>query len=214
MGPDHSLLQAVAEQLLLMRPAHPLRVAIDGRTASGKTTFADALADILRRSQRPVIRASIDGFHHPATVRHRQGRFSPDGYYEDARDFAAMRSRLLGPLGPSGDRSYETRTFDLERDRPVRTRSHRAADDAILLVDGTFLQRSELEGAWDFVIFLNVSQEEARRRGVSRDQSILGGQAAATELYLRRYGPAFERYEAECSPAERAHVIVENPARS
>lgn len=38
---------------------HPTRVAIDGRSTSGKTTFANALADTIRACDREVLRASI-----------------------------------------------------------------------------------------------------------------------------------------------------------
>jgi uridine kinase len=187
-----------------------VRVAVDGRTASGKTTFADELASAISGAGRTVIRASVDGFHHPAAVRHRQGRLSPDGYYEDARDLTAVRNLLLEPLGPNGNGCYVTQTFDLERDRPVEPEVKQAGEDAVLIVDGTFLQRPELRSAWDFVIFLDVPEDEARRRGVNRDYTALDGQAGASELYSRRYGPAFSRYELECNPADRADVVIDN----
>ena len=84
----------------------------------------------------------------------------------------------------------------------------------MLIVDGTFLQRPELRDAWDFVIFLDVPAEEARRRGVERDASDLGGTTAVSELYDRRYGPAFARYDAECRPADSADVIMDSTGRS
>jgi hypothetical protein len=39
-----TLLDEVAEAISAVRIDHPLRVAVDGRTAAGKTTFADELA--------------------------------------------------------------------------------------------------------------------------------------------------------------------------
>jgi uridine kinase len=201
---------AVADRLLSLRLGHPVRVAVDGRTASGKTTFADELASVISGAGKSVIRASLDGFHHPAKVRHQKGRFSSDGYYEDARDLSAVRTLLLEPLGPEGDRSYIAQTFDLERDQPVEPEVHYAQIDAVLIVDGTFLQRPELKSAWDFVIFLDVPEDEARRRGIDRDRIGLGGPAGALELYSRRYCPAFSRYELECSPAEGADVLIDN----
>jgi uridine kinase len=203
---------AVVDRILSLDLAHPVRVAVDGRTASSKTTFADDLACAIRAFGKTVVRASVDGFHHAAKVRHRQGRLSPDGYYEDARDLDAIRQLLLEPLGLNGDRSYVTQTFDLENDRPVDPVAQRAGEDTILIVDGTFLQRPELRSAWDFVVFLDVPEHEARQRAVDRDADTLGGRARALELYARRYGPAFSRYQVECKPAERADVVLENSA--
>jgi uridine kinase len=205
-----SSIEAIAHRVVALRQSHPTRVAVDGRTASGKTTFADELAAAIERLGRRTIRASIDGFHRPKAVRHRRGRLSPDGYYEDARDVNAMRKLLLDPLGPSGDRMYVTTTFDLERDEPRKPSPRLASEDAVLVVDGTFLQRPELSSAWDLVIFLDVPEEVARRRGVERDSLALGGETSTSELYLQRYGPAFTRYETECSPAEQADVLIDN----
>jgi uridine kinase len=188
--------------------SHPTRVAIDGRTASGKTTFADDLADGLRGSGKEVVRTSVDGFHNPATTRYRQGRLSPDGYYEDARNLDAIRERLLVPLGPGGNRNYVTHSFDLVLDRSVDPESRRAPEGAILIFDGTFLQRPELRSHWDFVIFLDIGRDEARSRGVNRDSAALGGKRRASELYRQRYEPAFARYTSECDPARRADVVI------
>jgi uridine kinase len=85
-------------------PTRPARVAVDGITAAGKTTFADELAALLGGIGAHVVRVSMDGFHHPRAVRDRQGRASPNGYYEDAYDLAGLRRHLLDPLGPDGDR--------------------------------------------------------------------------------------------------------------
>ena len=210
MAANHPAIEDVVERIRKLRLPHPVRVAVDGRTASGKTTFANALAVAMQHCGRHVIRASVDGFHRPRLERHRQGRLSPDGYYEDARDLEAMRQLLLDPLGPGGDRVYVTGSFDLHRDEPLERVPERASNDAVLIVDGTFLQRPELKPSWDFVIFVSVSAEEARRRGIERDASALGGTATASELYDQRYGPAFVRYETECRPADHADVIVAN----
>jgi uridine kinase len=210
MATNHAAIEHVAKTILNLSLSHPVRVAVYGRTASGKTTFADALAAMMQQGGHRVIRASIDGFHRPRVERHRQGRTSPDGYYENARDLQAMRRLLLDPLGPGGDRNYVTASFDLGRDEPLARTPARAPDDAVLIVDGTFLQRPELRPAWDLVIFLDVHAEEARRRGVERDACALGGTAAAAELFDRRYGPAFDRYDADCRPAIHADFVLDN----
>jgi len=205
-----SVVEAIAEAICSLRLSHPPRVAVDGRTASGKTAFADELAIALERFGRSVIRASIDGFHRPKAVRYRQGRLSPDGYYEDARDLGGVRRLLLDPLGPNGDGLYTLSTFDLEEDKPLEPEQLRAAAAAVLVVDGTFLQRPELRSEWDFVAFLDVPEDEARRRGIERDAPNLGDQESTFVLYDRRYGPAFARYLTECNPRACADVVIDN----
>jgi uridine kinase len=60
------------------------RVAVDGVDGVGKTTFADKLSSAIERIGRPVIRASVDGFHNPRELRYRRGRASPEGFYLDS----------------------------------------------------------------------------------------------------------------------------------
>ena len=135
---------------------------------------------------------------------------SPDGYYEDVRDLGAVRARLLDPLGPGGNRSFVTETFDVASDRRIERASQQADDDAILLVEGSFIQRPELRPHWDFVIFLDVPTEEAHRRGMARDQVAMGGVDRASELYRKRYEPAFTRYVLECDPIGQADAVIDN----
>lgn len=51
-----------------------------------------------------TVRVSLDGFHHPAAVRHRRGRHSPEGFFLDSYDYAAFRRLVLDPLAPGGAR--------------------------------------------------------------------------------------------------------------
>jgi uridine kinase len=193
----------------LARP-HPIRVALDGRSASGKTTLANELANALMARNRTVITASVDGFHRPRTERYRQGRGSPVGYLDDARDHAAIRRLLLDPLGPGGDRLYRTMSFDLDKDEPFEQPPRLADETDILIVEGTFLQRPELVDGWDVVVFVETSEEVATRRAIERDQHHLGGRDRAALLHANRYQVAFAIYEQRWKPRETAHLIIGN----
>jgi uridine kinase len=66
-----TLLNDLATRIASIHVVHPLRVAVDGVDASGKTVLADELVAHIEARGRPVVRASIDGFHNPAAVRRR-----------------------------------------------------------------------------------------------------------------------------------------------
>jgi uridine kinase len=197
-------LTAIAGLIVAVRRPHPVRVAIDGVAAAGKTTVADELAPLVEARGRPVVRASADGFHRPRAERYRRGDESPDGYYEDAFDLAALGRELLEPLGPGGSRRYRTATFDLGADAPLDAAHGVAPADAVLLADGVFLQRPELAGCWDFVVFVDVPAAEALRRALARDGEHL------RRRYERRYQPAERRYLAAVGPGRRADVVLDN----
>jgi uridine kinase len=205
-----AVLAALAEHISALALPHPTRIAVDGVDAAGKTTLADALVPLIEQCGRPVIRASVDNFQRPRVVRYARGSLSPDGYYEDAFDDAALRGALLDPLGPHGDRRYRTQMFDYRRNEPIDAPLQVAPANAVVLVDGVFLQRPELNGCWDLVVFLDVPFEVSLARALERDAALFGSTEVVHERYARRYIPAQQRYLAECRPREGADIVIEN----
>lgn len=210
-----AMLALLVEIVDAHRPQHPLRVAIDGPDAAGKTTLADELAERLRTGDREVIRASIDGFHRRRVERRRRGDLDPLGYYEDSFDYRLLRRLLLDPLAPGGDRRYRTAGFDFRTDERVETPERTATRDAVLLFDGVFLLRPQLVDVWDVRIFVSVDLDESMRRGIDRDADLFGSHAAAERRYRARYAAAQRLYFEESGPIEKADVVVINddPAR-
>lgn len=204
------MLAAIADRILETERPHPVRVAIDGPDAAGKTTLADELAARLRAAGRPVIRASVDDFERPRAERYRRGRDAAEGYRLDAFDHPALVRLLLDPLGPGGDRRYRTTALDLERDVPRLAGPETAGDDAVLLVDGVFLLRPDLAGHWDVRVFVQVSAETTLARALRRDVPALGDEATVEARYRARYLPAQADYLALDGPLEAADMVIEN----
>jgi uridine kinase len=162
-------------------------------------------------SARPVVRVGIDHFKRAVALRTAYPADSPESYYLDSWDNAAIVRWLLAPLGPGGDRHYRSAVMDLPAlnavDGPVLV----APDDAILIADGCFLQRPELNPYWDLRVWLDVDFEDVLRRGVERDKSWMGGSAdAARARYLSKYIPGERRYIEDVNPRRNAQVVVDN----
>ena len=188
-----------------------LRVAIDGPDAAGKTTLADDLADTLRRSGASVLRASIDGFHHPASLRHRRSESNPTlSYFEDSFDYPAVRRLLLDPLGPSGNHRIRTRVFDHRSDQPIHESPHTAPEDSVLLFDGVFLLRPELAECWDLSIYLSVDPAVTLERALTRDLSLFGTRAKTEQRYRARYLPGQAHYLSSVDPEQHTDVFIGN----
>jgi uridine kinase len=76
--------------------------------------------------------------------------------------------------------------------------------EGLLLVDGIFLLRLELNDLWTFRVFVYVPLEISIERGIARD----GPEIAP--LYRARYAPGQRRYLDAVRPAERADAVVDN----
>ncbi|GAB6421309.1 uridine kinase [Bacillus luti] len=189
---------------------HPTRVGVSGITASGKTTFANELAEEVKKRGVPVTRASIDDFHNPRVIRYTQGKESARGYYEDAHDYTAFKERLLIPLGLAGNLHYETISHNLITDIPVQNEPLVAPPNMVLIVDGTFLLKKDIEHLFDYKIFVDTDFEIARKRGAKRETEAFGSYEKAEKMFLNRYHAACKMYIDEHNPKECADVIFQN----
>jgi uridine kinase len=186
-----------------------VRVAVDGRTAAGKTTLGHELAWSLSDAGRVVLRASLDDFKRPWAEAHHYDRVSGEGYYRNAFDLDAIRELLLDPAYPTGTGLVALCSID-----PITQVDHSAtrvtmANDGILIVDGVFALRPELDRYWDLRIWVDVDRALSVRRGIRRDAA-REGLTQAKALHRERYGPAETIYVADADPVRRADIVVDN----
>jgi uridine kinase len=205
-----TLLRRLAEHIDALSLPHPVRVAVDGIDAAGKTTLANELVPFLHSRGRPVIRASIDGFHRPRSERYRRGATSGEGYYLDAFDYSAVRAALLEPLGPGGSDRYQPAVFDFRTDHPPVAPKEDAPRNAVLVMDSVFLLRPELEALWDYRIWVEVPFDVALARARERDVGLMGTDVEVLIRYQARYIPGQQLYLRTVHPHKRADAIVFN----
>lgn len=204
------VLEALGQELLDQRTTHPLRVAIDGITAAGKSMLADELATATNSRGRRVVRLSMDDFHNPRARRYLRGRRSAEGYYEDAFDFEALAEDVLKPLGEHPIPTCRRRLRGLTTDDEIEDEWELAAPDSIVLVDGTFLQRPEIAALSDTRIFVATSFAVALQRAMGRDAEIFGGAEQAPRIYEGRYHAACRRYLQSVDPGSLATYVIDN----
>ncbi|GAA4929635.1 uridine kinase [Actinoplanes utahensis] len=195
----------VAARILALGDTGP-RIAVDGVDGSGKTTFADRLAERVRSLGRPVVRISLDDFHHVRAIRHRRGRDSPDGFWLDSYDYERFHRDVLAPFAPGGSRRYRPAAHDLTTDAVLDPEPRTAEPTAVLLVDGLFLHRPELVTAWDLSVFLDVPFEVTALRMSLRD----GTPPDPDHPGMRRYVAGQRIYFRACSPQSQATILIDN----
>jgi uridine kinase len=147
---DEVLDEVVRSVLVLAGPR--VIVGIDGRSGSGKSTFADEVTARLERAGRTVLRSTTDSFHRPRAERMRLGPTSAQGYYVDSHQLDTIATELLAPFA-SGAAQVRVAAFDEPSDSAVDVTSH-VPSDAVLVFDGLFVHRPELAGFWDLSVLL------------------------------------------------------------
>jgi uridine kinase len=186
-----------------------LRIAVDGRTAVGKTSFGHELAAALNALGRPTLRACFDDFKNPWSEAHLYDRLSGEGYYRNAYDFPAAVNLLLRPAGPDGDGRVTLCSRDPLTGASHQGKTVQAADNAILIVDSVFAFRAQYNDHWDYRIYLDVDRELSIARGIARD-SELEGLEEAENLHRNRYSVAERIYSTEVDPRSLADVVIDN----
>jgi uridine kinase len=204
------LIDSLAAEISAVSPAR-LRIAIDGLTAAGKTSFGHELALGLRRLGRSTLRASFDNFKKPWRDAREKGydRMSGDGYYRNAPDFESARSLLLEPAGARGSGLVVLCAHDPLTGADYRATTVQAPPDAVLVVDSVFAFRPEYNEFWDCRIWLHIDPDLALERGIERDAET-EGRVEAERLHRDRYHVAEMIYIAEVDPMALADVVIDN----
>lgn len=195
---------ALTDRIVALLPQQRIAVAVDGVDGAGKTVLADELAGMVGH-RRHVVRVSIDGFHHPRAVRYRDGR-GPQQFYRDSYDYAAFRAAVLEPFRCGVP--VTPAVNDVEQDRRIDLPTVPVQADTVLLVDGIFLQRPELQSAWDAAVFVHVPFAVSVPRGNARFPGLHDSDPEAESN--GRYVSGQRLYLDEVRPRERATWILDN----
>jgi uridine kinase len=212
--PRTSFLRELRTEIAHNYPAGRVTVAIDGAEGSGTAEFADDLAAVYREAGTDTARASMRDFHLPRASRHLHGRSDAGDYYERSFDYETLRRVLIDPFRMAGSTGFQTAAFDVARDAPVISAWETGPADMVLIVDGPFLLRKEIRGAWNFSVLLDVPLAGAYARLAATQGRDPDPEAASNARYVggwRRYGETEE-------PQYLASFVVdladqEHPAR-
>jgi len=191
-------------------PERTLIVGIDGLGGAGKSTVSDSLPDLLGRENYNTVLLHIDDFIHPRRVRYNESYAEWECYYNLQWRYDYLLERVIKPIRSGGDFACDVELYDKEKDSyftiplciPV---------GSIVIIEGVFLQRSELEGVFDFMIYIDVSEDERLARVLDRD-GYIGDSEQIKSKYDGRYFPAERHYVKACAPAENADLVIRGMA--
>ena len=194
-------LEAIATEILHNYNKGRATVAIDGRHGSGQSEFADGLSEALRLTGAHVFRASIDDFFRPRRDRERDGWLDGTAHYREAYDYSLLRRVLIDPFRTGGSTGFVLTGFDELRDQPVfQPKWMSAGFDAILIIDGVFLNRPELASLWNYSIWVTTPAQVPKVDDSRYDEQ-------------KRDVEADAAYIADANPSEKATAIIDNQDR-
>lgn len=173
----------------LMVERERVLVAIDGGSASGKTTLGALLQSIYAC---PVFHMD-DFFLRPE--QRTPERFSEPGGNVDRERFL---SEVLLPLreGKTVDyRRFDCKTFTIASPRRIEP-------GRLNIIEGAYAMHPDLAPYYDLTVFLAVSAEKQRERILKRNAP------AQAELFFDRWIPLEQRYFAALNVPERCDLTI------
>ena len=185
-------------------------IAIDGIDASGKTNFSSRLKSELAKSNIIAEIISIDDFHNEKKTRYKKGRHSPIGFYLDSYNYSTFLEQTIVPFKKQKT-TITSKYFDLEKDK-IQIEQINLKSIKMLIVEGIFLHRKELNKYWDYSIYLDITFEEGLKRNIERDKTATTNQKikTLTEKYNTRYKAGQLIYLEQNQPQSKANLIIDN----
>ncbi len=134
----------------------PFVIAIDGRSASGKTTFASRLSEMVGT---PVIHT--DAFLRP---RNKDGALEISEY---SGNFDIDRFKSEAVRGMMGGKDFCISVFDCKKGMISETVNYSRSD--VFIVEGAYSLHPELGKYWDLALFFDVDPETQKKRIIDRN---------------------------------------------
>ena len=191
----HVSFSEITERITRLQSTQPLvLVAIDGPAGSGKTTFAQAIADSLRATGFPISVVKTDLFVRPVSERWTGSSVDmPIGY---DLDWERLRDQVIIP--PREGSHARAQLYDWVSDelgpwqviKPV----------GVTIIDGVFSLRNELASHYDLRIWLECPHKKRLKRLSSRGDT--------PQHELDWWLPIERRYVKCHNPAARADFII------
>lgn len=183
-----------------------LLVGMDGLGGAGKSTAAEKLKCRLNERDIGVGILHIDDFINPRAVRYNDAYPQWECYYNLQWRYDYLIDEILAPIKTEGSFSKMIELYDKENDSYLKE-AFCTSNGGIVIVEGIFLQRKELSGIFECMVYIDVPEKTRLERVLKRDVYI-GSAEDIADKYEKRYFPAERKYLSECDPIGSADYIL------
>ena len=175
----------------LLKTKEKLTVAIEGGSATGKSTLGEALAKLYEAN----LFHADDYFLQP--YQRTEQRLNEAGGNMDRERFSG---EILAGISSGGDFNY--RPFDCSKQiisEPVFVRAN-----PINIIEGAYSMHPEMKGNYDLKVFLKVSEETAKKRIEKRNSPEM------QRRFFNEWIPMEQKYFKAFSIEENCDIIIIN----
>ncbi len=182
---------------MLEKSSGRVLLGIDGCGGSGKSTFARRLVDALAQGGADSQIIHMDDFYKPSVQRLPQCESL--ALIGSDFDWQRLRRDVLKPLSENKSGHYQR--YDWPTDTLAEW--HEVQSRGIIVVEGIYSTRYELDALYDLTFWLYCSRSERLDRGVARDGE------SKRDLWEKFWMPAEDRYVELDEPHRRAKMLVD-----
>lgn len=204
------LTKYIIETIKAIKKDWPLIIAFDGVDTSWKTTLADIVYETMKKENIfSPLRVQIDKFHNPKELRMKRWELSPEWFFYDSFNIAAIFENIIFPI-KNWWNTINLGIFDYKVNQKIEMNIREITQNTVILFDGIFMNRDELYKYWDLSIFLDISFETVLKRAIKRDIEIFWSEENIKKRYNEKYIPWEKIYLRMCKPKDRADIIIDN----
>lgn len=198
----------IADRILSVRSTERTTIiGIDGLGGAGKSTISQSISDLLKGERLSVIVLHIDDFIHTRSVRYNGDYEEWECYYKLQWRYDYLLDEIIFPIKKGNSITKKVELYDKDNDRYYLYEVD-APVGSIVIIEGVFLQRKELCGVFDYMIYIDIP-EEVRLTRVLRRDGYIGDDNQIKLKYDNRYFPAERHYVRECAPVQNADFVIE-----
>lgn len=182
-------------------------LGIDGLGGAGKSTISEKICNEFENKMFHTILLHIDDFIHIREIRYNSSYPEWQCYYKLQWRYDYFTD-VINALKQSINIEQEIELYDKDNDC-YSIKSYFVKNKTVIVVEGIFLQRKELQGLFDYMVYIDVPEEVRMCRVLKRD-TYIGNEQQITDKYENRYFPAERHYFNKYSPDRKADFIICN----
>ena len=181
-------------------------IGIDGLGGAGKSKISEQICEYFNENQYHTVLLHIDDFINIKKVRYNDAYSDWQCYYDIQWRYDYFALSVIDKIKTSAISSVDVELYDKDKDT-YYIQNYSIEKKTIVIVEGIFLQRKELCGIFDFMIYIDIPEDIRLKRVLMRD-TYMGNQQQIKDKYENRYFPAEHKYINDYHPADYVDYVI------